>query len=313
MTAKDWSCQIAAITPFVAGRTVAIQGSCPHPIPGISRIIDGAPLTLAGLGEGTVDSIVGIGILSHQNDLVATISSWRRALKEGGNLALVVERERHSPQDLTILINLVGGFEIQKVENVVEGESWLLAARRSQVAEIRMPLGVQGANLASAANQSPAGRAELYFQFGTILVQCGDAALAEACFKNLLALEPDNGEAHFGLAMCYGSLGRWSDALTELLRAQSLKPDSPEIERWIALARSHTTATTVAPIPQPAVTVKARPRAASSQPISSAAISSRPVSRPISSGPVGRPVTSRPPTTRPPTASTVARGRALRI
>ena len=253
MTAKDWSREIAAITPFVVGRTVAIQGSCPHPIPGVTKIIDGAPLNIAGLGEGTVDSIVGIGILSHQNDLIAVISSWRRALKEGGTLALVVEQQRYSPQDFTILINLVGGFEVQQVDNVVEGESWLLAARRSQVAEVRMPLGVQGANLASAANQSPAGRAELYFQFGTILVQSGDAALAETCFRNLLSLEPDNGEGHFGLGMCYGSMGRWADALTELLRAQSLQPDSPEVARWIELARSHGAAGAPAAIPQPAV------------------------------------------------------------
>ncbi len=259
MTAKDWSREIAAITPFVAGHTVAIQGGCPQPIPGATKIIDGAPVNLAGLGEGTVDSIVGVAILSHQNDLIAAISGWRRALKEGGNLALVVEQVRHLPQDLTILINLVGGFEVKKVDSIIDGETWLLVAQRSQVAEVRMPMGVQGANFAAAANQNQAARGELYFQLGTILVQAGDAALAEVCFKNLLALEPENSEACFGLGMCYGSLGRWSDALTELLRAQSLQPDSPEVQRWIELARnqirqSAATMTPQAPATRPAVT-----------------------------------------------------------
>lgn len=308
MTAKDWSREIAAITPFVAGQTVAIQGSCPQPIPGVTKIIDGAPLNLAGLGEGTVDSIVGICCLSHQNDLIAVISGWRRALKEGGSLALVVEQARHTPQDLTVLINLVGGFEVHKVDRVVEGESWLLAARRSQVAEVRMPLGVQGANLASAANQSPVGRAELYFQFGTILVQCGDPSLAETCFKNLLALEPNNAEAHFGLGMSYSSMSRWSEALTELLRAQSLQPTSLEIERWIELARSHTVASEpAAAIPQPIVTP--RPTVAPPPKVAPppAVVSSESTLKP--QPPIGSPVA----TTKPPTASTVARGRALRI
>ena len=55
MTAKDWSREIAAVTPYVSGNTVAIQGSCPDAIPGVSTLIDGSAINLVGLGEGAID------------------------------------------------------------------------------------------------------------------------------------------------------------------------------------------------------------------------------------------------------------------
>jgi cytochrome c-type biogenesis protein CcmH/NrfG len=63
------------------------------------------------------------------------------------------------------------------------------------------------------------------------------------CFEKVLAQEPDNAEAHFGLGMTYGTQSRWSQALDQLQRAASLDPANEEVRRWIDLARQQVAAT----------------------------------------------------------------------
>ena len=243
MTAKNWSREIAAITPFVQADTVRIEGTCEDTIPGIpgDQHVVGTQ-QLADLRDGSVGNLVGIGVLAGEADPITTIRTWYDALQEGGTLAVVLERHTCTPQFFTNLINLIGGFEVQSADDVVEGETWILNAKRTAVAAVRTPLGVHGQEMATAANGSREARAELYFHLGTILLQAGDPELAETCFQNLLGIEVNNADAWFGIGMCYGTMGRWTDALTELHRAASLQPDNPEIQRWVELARNQSQA-----------------------------------------------------------------------
>ena len=258
MTAKNWSREIAAITPFVQANTVRIEGACEDTIPGVPGVqqVVGAQ-QLADLRDGSVGNLVGIGVLVGEADPITIIRGWRDVLQEGGTLALVLERDTCTPQFFTNLVNLIGGFEVQKVDEVVEGETWIVSAKRTAVAAVRTPLGVHGQEFATAANGSREARAELYFHLGTILLQAGDPELAEACFQNLLGIEVNNADAWFGLGMCYGTTGRWSEALTELHRAASLQPDNPEIQRWVELARKQSQAS--APVIPQATPVAPRP------------------------------------------------------
>ncbi len=269
MTAKDWSREIAAITPLISGHSVAFQGACPISIPGIAQVIEHDSAAAAATGDATVDTVLSICGLEGQQDIISSIRCWRRLLKENGKLILVLwngdtQASAYAPQFIMELINLIGGFQIDSVGDIVEGETWILQASRSQIAEIRMPLGVQGGDLARCASQSLPARAELYFHFGTVLLQSGDVNLAEACYQTLLKLEANNAEALFGLGMCYGTTGRWQDALPQLQKAQALQGENQELARWIELAQQQikNAAEPVIPsqaAPAPAAPVQAQP------------------------------------------------------
>lgn len=269
MTAKDWSREIAAVSPFIRGFTVEVRGGCPRQLPGASKVVDGSVTGLASLGDSSADTLVCICGIEQEVDAITTLRSYRRILREGGNLVLVARvpspsaagpENRVSPEYLTGLLTLIGGLAVTKVEEAEPGDTVLVVAERSIVAEIRQPLGVHGPGIVQRVNTLPEARSEYYFQIGTLLLQTGDPEQASAFFEKVLTFEADNPEAYFGLGMTYGTQGRWADALQALNRSASLDPNNAEVQRWIQLARENTQSATAAPVGIPQV-APAAPRA----------------------------------------------------
>jgi Tfp pilus assembly protein PilF len=79
-------------------------------------------------------------------------------------------------------------------------------------------------------------RSEFYFQIGTVFLQADDPTQAEACFKSMLAMEPDNTQGLFGLGMSYGTQGRWTEAQVELQRVVDREPNNEDARRWMMLS-----------------------------------------------------------------------------
>ena len=108
-------------------------------------------------------------------DPVSALREWRRTLKDGGTLAVDLSAEAGAASALNFvnLLNLVGGFFHGAM--LPSGEDrFLITATRSPIAQIRVPFAVHGEAFARAA-QATKGRAELYFQVATVLLQAGDA------------------------------------------------------------------------------------------------------------------------------------------
>jgi hypothetical protein len=247
MTATDTTCEAAAITPYVRGVTLCFGTTLPSSVPtewdpqqeGVQWP------TLSGTETGSVETVVAVWELEKMPDPLACMSEWRRVLTEGGRLVLTLRapgssdepvQHNFTPGYLVALVNRLGGFKITTIEDAVPGSSWILVAERNQVAEIRAPLGMIGAELAGSARQSEDARSELYFQIGTVFLQAGDPAQAEACFKSMLAMEPDNTQGLFGLGMSYGTQGRWTEAQVELQRVVDREPNNEDARRWMMLA-----------------------------------------------------------------------------
>lgn len=74
-----------------------------------------------------------------------------------------------------------------------------------------------------------AERARLWNDLGVLYSEAGEARQAEAAFRESLAANPDNRDAHLNLGKEYYARQRWAEALAALRRAQQLDPGNPEI------------------------------------------------------------------------------------
>ncbi len=95
-------------------------------------------------GDGELDYVVNRHNLEHYVDVVKTLQEWKRVLKVGGTLGMVLPDEskintialdpthKHcfTPESIVRLLELIGGFVIERVETVVENWSFLVIARR---------------------------------------------------------------------------------------------------------------------------------------------------------------------------------------
>ncbi len=74
------------------------------------------------------------------------------------------------------------------------------------------------------------------FRLGKEALNTGQLAVAEDCFRKVIALDPKSSSPHVNLAVAYMREKRWDDALTELQQAQILAPDEPGVQLNIGLS-----------------------------------------------------------------------------
>jgi Tfp pilus assembly protein PilF len=74
----------------------------------------------------------------------------------------------------------------------------------------------------------PSTAAQRFFD-GTRHLAAQDAASAEACFREAVAIEPDLGEAHANLGWLAEAAGRLDEAEACYRRALALRPSQPTI------------------------------------------------------------------------------------
>ncbi|MHC5063418.1 MAG: methyltransferase domain-containing protein [Planctomycetota bacterium] len=250
MSEQEYSREVSALIPFVSGKSVHLGGATEAPIPGTELVDRDSGLAHDSLGQyeaGSIDSLVSVHGLERLEDSIKALREWRRVLREGGTLAIVVcnpasaareARHVYSPAALNNLVCTVGGFRVDQFVRLDEDSGWLLVAKREAVLDVRMPMGLQGPVIAQSVSRHPTALAELYFQIGILMLRSGDASLAESCFRSLMNHEPENAHAFFGLGMCLGSKQQWPEALTELQRAVSLDAGNREAQRWVELAKA---------------------------------------------------------------------------
>lgn len=257
MTQSPWSRQIAALTPYIRGTTIEITGPEPGLLAGTVSIrgADGTD-EWDSLPDDSADGIVALGAPGALQDPVAEVGHWRRVLREGGTLA-VITAQHGPPSWLASLMHHLGGLELTSARALDSRDGpWLLVAERRAVAEVRSPLGTLGPRLAEIASRDQDALAELYFQFGTILLQSGDPTMASECFSKLQNVEGRSADGMFGRGMCHATAERWTEAIADLEQAHRLDPNNDQIERWLTLVRARSQAiaaptVTAAPVATP--------------------------------------------------------------
>jgi len=94
--------------------------------------------------DGGLDYVISRHNLEHYVDVVKTCEEWKRVLKKGGILAVILPDEtsrntialdpthKHAftPESFERLLSVIGGFKIIKIERVVPDWSFLCVARK---------------------------------------------------------------------------------------------------------------------------------------------------------------------------------------
>lgn len=92
--------------------------------------------------DNELDFVVSRHNLEHYVDIIKTISEWKRVLKDGGILAMVLPDERYidtisldpthkhvfTPESIIRYLDVIGGFNVIKTEVVVEKWSFVCVA-----------------------------------------------------------------------------------------------------------------------------------------------------------------------------------------
>jgi predicted SAM-dependent methyltransferase len=94
--------------------------------------------------SGELDYVVSRHNLEHYIDVVKTLREWRRVLRPGGTLAIIVPDERagdtifldpthkhcFTPESLKNLLDVIGGFDVLRTETAIPDWSFLLVAQK---------------------------------------------------------------------------------------------------------------------------------------------------------------------------------------
>ncbi len=94
--------------------------------------------------DGELDFVVSRHNLEHYVDVIKTLLEWKRVLNPGGIMAVILPDERglntialdpthkhvFTPESFLRYLNLMGGFEIIKVEEVIPGWSFICVCKK---------------------------------------------------------------------------------------------------------------------------------------------------------------------------------------
>ena len=94
--------------------------------------------------DGELDFVVARHNLEHYVDPIKALQEWKRVLKTGGVLAVVLPDERHlstitldpthkhvfTPESITRIMHLIGGFDQIELRTVIERWSFLASYRK---------------------------------------------------------------------------------------------------------------------------------------------------------------------------------------
>jgi type IV pilus assembly protein PilF len=83
-------------------------------------------------------------------------------------------------------------------------------------------------NLGSSQDSSSGGKASVYIKLAVAYMGAGDYGMALSKIKQGVALEPNNGNAHYVLASIYQRLGENKFAREHFRRAIKLQPNDPD-------------------------------------------------------------------------------------
>lgn len=210
---------------------------------------------LENVAEGELDFVIAGPSWLTSTDPYVLMAEWRRCLREGGRVALLVQGELGQANLAARVLAREVGLEMENPVPKENGRQLLLGLRSFRV----------GLRLATSCLSAEAGRlekpdgwlAEFNFSIASVLLTASDGLSAAPFFQKVLEIEPDNVEALTGLGLSCAVQADWEAAEEALLRARELDPASGIAKEWLALCRRNLLHPTPPPkegLPRPTTT-----------------------------------------------------------
>ncbi|MCB9881083.1 MAG: tetratricopeptide repeat protein [Planctomycetes bacterium] len=157
-------------------------------------------------------------------------AEWRRALKNGARLALLIDPSRIDPVSFErVLAHEAGIFVDERRE---DGDCVLLLARRDFERSMRRHFAGVLAEVGWAGR--PEGwKDELRFDLASLLLQVGEGRLAAEFYRAVLASDPDSVDARVGLALSLALLEGFDEAKQILSEVLEVDPNHGMAASWL--------------------------------------------------------------------------------
>ena len=145
----DVGCGHRKTTPNCIGVDLLARGECGR-VGVVAGRASAADIRASGddlpmFADGSLDFVVARHNLEHYVDVVKTLQEWRRVLRPGGHLAVVLPDETNrntivldpthkhafTPGSFQRLVRLIGGLEEVECQTLIKDWSFLYVARRS--------------------------------------------------------------------------------------------------------------------------------------------------------------------------------------
>lgn len=204
--------------------------------------------------DGSLDFVVA-GPHWIQGDIpISLVHEWRRILREGGRIALLVDKGGLPIQVLARFVGREGGFAMDNPVPL-NGGGWMLTGHRSFMHCLMQVTETLGREI--GREDKPEGwETELSFSLGSLLLNAGDGQNAAIFFNTALAEEPRNTEAMIGLGLSLGLQANWRGAESVLQEVLAIEPGHPIASEWLERFRKNLLHQQ--PAPNPGATTGAR-------------------------------------------------------
>lgn len=174
-------------------------------------------------------------VVAHADQLatgfeIEAMHEWRRALKNQGRLAILIDPARISQTMFERLLTIEAGVVVE--ERKREGGLTLLLARRDFERSLRRCFG----NVLAEAGwdgRPETWREELRFDVASLLLQIGEGRLAAEFYRSVLACDPGSVDARVGLALSLALLEDFDEAKQLLADVLEVDPEHGLAATWL--------------------------------------------------------------------------------
>ena len=218
---------LETLRPYISGTGVQCFPGIPAPYEGV---LNQDTPSLANIEDASLDYVVAGGDFLGDGNATTRLLEWRRVLKEGGTLAILLPSGsahhdlvvRYLVQTAGIRLetktDLPGGFQV-----LVGHRSFFQAWRRG-IAEVGREVG---------RVEKPDGwKQEVAFGIGTLLLETAEGDGACQFFEAVLRHDPTSVDAWIGLGIANVVAGRTDVARQHFATVLAAEPDNALAQEW---------------------------------------------------------------------------------
>jgi len=224
----------AALLPYTEGTGVQFLAA--------EDALDDIPVVsgcdVSGITPASLDFVVAGPEVFAGTEPHLLLRAWGTWLKEGGRVAVLLPAGGPSIDVYLRFLASEAGLAVENPQGLDAGW-WLITGVRSTCHAIRRDIQKLGLEITHPdGDQGSAGwKSELFYGYGSLLLQAGEGALAEQAFRATLEVDESDPDVLVGLALACGMQGRLSDMNRILEDTTDAYPEHNLAGQWLTKCR----------------------------------------------------------------------------